>query len=335
MDSNRRALLIKEFSKNATAMIDVKHVAKTIQEGMNTDVKTRDIVISTRYYDAGVFVIDPLYKVRERQETTRDAQGVKHTRHWEEQGDEIANPYDETVSDNNKESRCASLSVKCKKGEAGSRVEKRVKVKKLCLMSWDEDKNEYPRMSGNIIFRQRTLSFADEYRSIYNYYKDFIEDPSAYGNWATEERMDEARRMKVLLERVMAIPPFVCFWDDKYGFLVKREIRPTRIVFTPPPTNLGALNHMSNLEIVANPLSTIREEVAQQVKDFEAHLDKRDMEFGEELTAVAMCPERIEGIVEKHGVEAVEKTFEPSVVAEALPEGDVKRKRVVRRVVEK
>jgi hypothetical protein len=331
MDSNKKALLMKEFVRNSTAMIDINHLAKTIREGMNTDVQARDVVISTRYYDAGVFVIDPLYKVRERQETTRDADGVRHTRYWEEQGDEIPNPYEETVKDNNEESRCASLSVKCKKGSAGSRVEKRVKVKKLCLMSWDEHKNEYPRMSGNIIFRQRTLNFAEEYKHNYQYYKGFVETPSSYGSIATEERLDEARRMKEVLERVMAIPPFVCFWDDKYGFLVKREIRMNRIVFAPEDNGLGKFNTIR----LPDPLTEMDKEVAQKVKDFEAHLDKRNIEFGEELTAVAMCPERIEGIVEKHGVEGVEKTFEASVVAEGLPEGDVKRKRKVKVVVEK
>lgn len=327
MDNKAKALLIKEFSKQATAMVDVEHLARTIAEGMDTDIKTGDTLISTRYYDAGVFVVDPLYKVRERQETTRDADGTKRTRYWEENGEQIANPYTETVRDNDADSRCASLSVKCAKGMAGAREEKRVKVKKLNLMGWNDEANSYPRMSGNIIFRQMTMSFADTYRHTREFYATHI---ASRPLWMSDEQYQGMVRSAGVLDRLAEIPPFVCFYDEKYGFLVKRAIRMSRIVYVP---------------VVAPTLHEGRamgeRAVEHKVAEFVAHVDRREAlavadgraGFKELVVMEAMKPERVEAVLEKHGFDGVDQTYDAVAVGVGKSEEEKAKEKKPRKVV--
>ena len=61
--------------------------------------------------------------------------------------------------------------------------------------------------------------------------------------------------------------------------------------------------------MVGDPLEDIKKEIEEKQKNLQAHIEKRDVAFGEELVAVAMNPDRVGGIVEKYGVDAVEKTF--------------------------
>jgi hypothetical protein len=286
---------------------------------MDADIHTGDTVISTRYYDAGVFVCDPIYKKRERQETTRDEQGNKHTRFWEEDGEEIPQPYTETVRDNDDDSRCASLSVKCARGTAGSREEKRIKVKKLNLMGWDEERNSYPRMSGNIIFRQRTLSFADTYRHSLDYFKGIAENRPA---WMSDDQHENAVRYSRILSRLAEIPPFICFYDEKYGFLVKRAIQMTRIVYAPV-----VAPSISSAVVVAQA------QVEDKVKAFAEHIDRREateVSFKEAVVMEAMKPDRVGVIVEKHGIDGVEQTFDPKAEGVGLPEGHKARRKVIK-----
>jgi len=313
MDAKKKATLLREYQNYLGDTIEIEHLAKTIREGMNTDIKTHDVVISTRYYDAGVFVVDPTYKMRERQQTYRDAQGVKRTRFWEEEGDETPNPYTEWVTNNDERSRCASLSVKCREGEAGSRQEKRIKVKKLCLMAWDETTNSYPRQSGNIIFRERTMSFRQKYEWEYEYSRTFAERFKDFPQIATEERLENAKRMTSILKTLIEIPPFSCFYDEKYGFLLKREIRMQQVIFAPALCGLGSKrgtdDYVTRELMMGDPKETMKKQIETNQDNFKKHVEKRDLAFGEELVAVAMNPDRVGGLVEKYGVEAVEQTF--------------------------
>jgi hypothetical protein len=307
-----KATLIREYTKHITEMLETEHLANTIREGMDTDINTGDVVISTRYYDAGVFVVDPLYKKRERQHTYLEPDGVRRTRFWEEDGAQIPNPYIEIVKDNEETSRSKSLSVKCK-GGLGSREEKRVKVKKLCLMAWDSNKNQYPRQSGNIIFREREVDFELIYRNELEYFTNFIENPSNYQGIANSERLGEARKMKAVLEQLVKVPSFKCFYDEKYGFLIKRVIRMTQVIFAPASFGFGSKAGTDSFSTRIHMTGDIQTKIVEDMKtkedNFKAHLEKRDLAFGEELIAVAMNPDRVEAIVEKFGVEGVEKTF--------------------------
>lgn len=313
LDAKKKATLLREYQNYIGDTIEIDHLVKTIRDGMQTNISRDDVVISTRYYDAGVFVVDPIYKKRERQQTYKDEQGVKHTRYWEEDGEELPNPYNEWVKNNDEDSRCASLSVKCSEGAFGSREEKRVKVKKLCLMSWDDAKNSYPRQSGNIIFRERTMSFAHKYAYDYAYVSGFEERFKDFPQIATEQRIAETRRVKAILDQLVSIPPFPAYYDEKYGFLIKREIRMTKIVYAPTEFGLGSRNGHDNFVtrglMMGDPLEDIKKEIEEKQKNLQAHIEKRDVAFGEELVAVAMNPDRVGGIVEKYGVDAVEKTF--------------------------
>jgi hypothetical protein len=314
MTTQTKATLIREYTKHIGEMLETEHLAKTIRDGMNTDINKNDVVISTRYYDAGVFVADPIYKQKERQRTYKNEQGVKETEYWNEDGEELPNPYTEIVRDNDEQSRCKSLSVKCK-GGADSREERRIKVKKLCLMSWDNEKNQYPRQSGNIIFREREVDFAGQYRYELEYFTGFLENPERYAGVVTDARLREARKMKTLLEELVKVPPFKCFYDEKYGFLIKREIRMTQVVFAPAVAGLGFGSRVGHDTYVTKGLMAgnikkgLLETMETAEKNFMEHVEKRDVAFGEELIAVAMNPDRVDGLVAKFGVDAVEKTF--------------------------
>jgi len=306
----RKTALLKEYNKHISEMIETEHIANTIRDGMDTDISVHDVVISTRHYDAGVFVIDPIYKRKERQQTYRDEHGVKHTRYWEEDGEEMPNPYVEMVRDSDEGSRL-KLSVKCN-GGFGSREERRIKVRKLCLMSWDSEKNEYPRQSLPIIFREKTISFAESYGGDLRYFQSILNRGEEFGEYMNPDRLQEVRRMIRILEGLVAIPPFSCFYDEKYGFLIKREIRMRQVVFSTTAFGLGSKKGTgwgAEQKILGDALNKIEEGAKEKEKNFTEHVEKRPIEFAEELVAVAMNPDRIDSIVEKYGVDAVEKTF--------------------------
>lgn len=296
MTTQTKASFIRDFTARAGEMVDVEHIAKTIREGMATDIETGDIVISTRYYDAGVFVADPIYEKVERQRTHREPDGTKWVERWEEQGKQLPNPYPEVVKRNDPKSRSASLTIKCKKYEEGSQTEMRVKVKKLCLMRWDEETQSYPRQSQDIIFRQKTMDFADEYENSLNYYTRILRDTEQRA-FMNPKQIEKAEQYKAVLERLIQVPPFACFYDEKYGFLVKRDLRMKKIVYTSAHIN-------RDFE------APTEKAITQLTEDLEAHLKVREASgFNNEIVEVAMNPARVESIVEKFGVDAVEKTF--------------------------
>lgn len=308
MDSKTKQRILAEFAKHQTAMVDIDHLAQTITEGMDTDIKEGDTVISTNYYEGGMFIVPRLTIARDRQETTRTEDGGRQVRMWVEEVP-TANPYREWVRDNREDSRCASLSVKCKEGSAGAREEMRVKVRKLCLFRWCEATQSYPTQSQDIIFRSRLMSFADEHRHQTAYFRRVLNDPALAH--LGEARQEEARAKLRVLERLNAIPPFSCFYDDKYGFLVKRSIRPARIVVAESHPVLSVERSVDGL---------VAQAVAVQVATLEEHLDRREAlaradgraEFKEQIVVEAMKPERVEALLVKHGDDAVERQFDPS-----------------------
>jgi hypothetical protein len=335
MDAKTKQKLLAEFSKHTTAMLDIDHLAKTIAEGMDTDIHIGDTVISTHYYEGGMFIVPQLSVPRDRQETTRIAGGGRQVRTWVEEVP-TANPYREWVKDNREESRCASLSLKCKEGDLGAREEMRVKVRKLCLFRWNEETQSYPTQSQDIIFRSRVMSFAEEHDYQLRWARGLMADPARQAGLG-EARVAEVRGQLELLERLALIPPFSCFYDDKYGFLIKRTIRPARIVV--------AESH-PQLTVEAGIAPLMREAVAVAVKAevsvFEAHLERREAlavadgrdGFKEQVVMEAMKPERVEALLEKHGDEGVERQFEPSAEGVGKTEEEkAKAKTVVRRKI--
>lgn len=322
MDTKTKQRLLAEYAKHAATMIDVEHIAQTVAEGMDTDIKIGDTVISTNYYEAGMFVVPQLYREAPRQETTRDEHGRRQVRKWVELIP-TQNPWCEWVKTNSKESRCASLSIKCKATDAGAREEMRIKVRKLCLFRWDEAKQSYPEIGGDILFRSVRMSFAIAHRGELDYYRR-----AQTFAWLSEEKRQEARRYLAVLERLAAIPPFSCFYDEKYGFLIKRTIRPARIVVAESYARLSVERSVGGL---------VAKEVEARVSEFEAHLDRREAlavadgraEFKEQIVVEAMKPERVEALVTKHGEDGVERQFEPFVVGEG---GQPKPKRKVIKV---
>lgn len=278
-------LLIKEYTKHITATLDLDALAKTIKDGFQTDVKTGDFVITTDPYNAGVFAIDPIYKQRHRRETTK-VNGVKHTRHWLEDGDLIENPYTEKVivrtSGNGN-----TMSVKAGNG----RDERRIKVRKLNLLGWDDKTNSYPRMSAPIIFRQKLLSFAEHYRHELEYF-------GVEREWMTQEQKDIRIQRCELLTRLVAIPPFLCYYDEKYGFLLRRELNVRQIVMVSAPRNLSLYGKED----------VVKKEIEKEVKVFKDHFEKRG-DIKEEVVMEAMKPSRVEVVLEKHGFEGVDATY--------------------------
>lgn len=278
-------LLIKEYTKHITATLDLNALAKTIEDGFQTDVKTGDYVITTDPYNAGVFAIDPIYKQIHRQEITK-VDGVKHTRHWIENGELIENPYTEKVI--LRRSRNGNtMSVKAENGTN----ERRIKVRKLNLLDWDATTNSYPRMSAPIIFRQKLLSFANEYRHELEYFGEERE-------WMTQEQKETRLQRCELLTQLVAIPPFLCYYDEKYGFLLRRELNVRQIVMVSAPRYLS----------LYGGADVVKKEIEKEVKVFKDHIEKRG-DIKEEVVMEAMKPSRVEGVLEKHGMDGLEATY--------------------------
>jgi hypothetical protein len=334
MDSKTKTRLLAEYTKHTTAMVDVEHLAQTITEGMDTNIRVGDTVISTNYYEGGMFIVPQLSIPRDRQETTRDAQGNRDVRMWVEEVP-TANPWREWVKDNNEQSRCASLSVKCKETDHGAREEMRVKVRKLCLFRWNEETQSYPTMSGDILFRSRLMSFADERGYDLAYTRRVLTDPAL--DFLGEARRTEARRHLAVLERLVAIPPFPCFYDDKYGFLIKRTIRPARIVVAESHPVLSVERGVRVMD------EAVAKVVEAQVSVFEAHLNRREAlavadgraEFKEQIIVEAMKPERVDALLTKHGDDALERQFDASAEGVGKTEEEKAKTKVKRKIAVK
>jgi hypothetical protein len=288
MDASTKTRLTNEFRKHATQMVDIEYIAKMMSDGMDTDIKQGDLVIGTNYYEQSLFRVADL---------------KKHGVHYAP-GDEPPNPYEEWVRDN-ADSRCSGIKVKAPKSD-DSIKEMRVKVEKLNMLGWNERTQSFPKFPGsnNIIFRQVEKSFAEEHRSDL-YYFERIKDEKP-SKWLSAENIEYARVSWLTLSRLADIPPFVCYWNDKYGFLVKREVNMTPIILK---------SKAPSILKTTNIVNEVKKEAERQVGIMTAHLEKRETgsHFKEEIVMKSQHPDRMEALLETYGMEGMEATFDPSV----------------------
>ena len=313
---NTTADLIKTFNGIATEMLDIQHLHKTIQEGMETDIQVGDFVITTQEYDSSIFVCDPLFKEKARQETYTNAAGNRQVRHWVER-EPMPNPYMERVVNTPKEARM-KMTVKADKNSLDAHDERRIKVRKLNLLGWDADKGEYPRQSIPIIFRQRMVDFRQQHGYNLEYYERILADRPAFVN---DKMFEQAQQSAAILRRLVSIQPFLAYADDKYGFLVKRRLAMTRIVLSGGGRPDNGAHHV---EVVAH--DQVKATVSQMMAGAEARVVAGDISFRESIVKEAMKPERVEALVEKHGIDGMATQFEAAVVA-VVP---VVKKKVIR-----
>lgn len=299
--------LIKTFTAHATEMLDIRHLHKVIQNGMETDIKKNDFVITTREYDSSIFACDPLFKHAMRSRTEVNEHGVRAVRHYEEKT-EMPNPYTERVVDTAQGSR-VKMTVKADKADGTARDERRIKVRKLNLLSWDTEKNGYPRQSEPIIFRQKMVDFSEEHAVRLRYYENLLAGPR--DAWLTPARVKEAEESAAILRHIVAIPPFLAYADGKYGFLVKRRLAMTRIVLN------DGWSGGSSEDVKDAAKKEIETNVASMVARADARVPDGDISFRETIVKEAMKPERVETLVDKHGVDGAEASFSAAVVAVA------------------
>jgi hypothetical protein len=296
--------LIKTFNTHATAMLDIRHLHKTIQDGMETDIQKHDFIITTVVYDSSIFVCDPVFKQKHRQTTELNEHGVLAVRHYTEDV-EMPNPYTERVVDTDKDSR-VKMTVKADKEDTMARDERRIKVRKLNLLSWNSDKNEYPRQSEPIIFRQKMVSFNDIYQDRLRYFENLIATRPA---WTSPAWIKEAEDAVPILRHLISIPPFLAYADAKYGFLVKRRLAMSRIVLNHGWTGGSSEDTKNTVK------KQIETDVAGMVVKAEARVPNGDISFREAVVKEAMKPERVEVLLEKHGSDGMEASFSAAVVA--------------------
>jgi hypothetical protein len=306
MPTRLNADLIKTFHAHATAMLDIRHLHKVIQDGMQTDIQKHDFVITTREYDSSIFMCDPLFKHAMRSRTEVNEHGVRVVVHYTEVT-EMQNPYTERVVDTARDSR-VKMTVKAGKGDTTARDEQRIKVRKLNLLSWDTEKNEYPRQSEPSIFRQKMVDLSDEHMVRLRYYERLIANRE---HWVTDAWMKEAEEAVTILRHLVSIPPFLAYADAKYGFLVKRRLAMSRIVL-----NEGWSGESAEHEKTVAK-KEIKTNVAYMVARADARVPTGDISFRETVVKEAMKPERVETLVDKHGVDGAEASFSASVVAVA------------------
>jgi len=292
-NASQKRDLLKTFRVKATEMIELEHLSSVIKQGLNTDIKIGDCVITTTTYDSSIFKCDRLLKHKHKyrwviQDGRRVQEGYKETT-------ELPNPYTERVVLTGNAHRTPGMSVKGEGEEAYD--EWRIKVRKVNLLGWDEEKNFYPYSSQEIIFRQKDINFRRDYERDLDWWR--TNQDSVY---MSDDMKAEARRNIPLLEKLIEIPPFRAYYDHKYGFLVKRDLMPTRIVF---PHGISPF---------ASSVKEVVEKVVDvQVKQMEAVASVRVPmtadTFREAVLQEAMKPERMEKLVEKHGIDGAELTF--------------------------
>jgi hypothetical protein len=274
----KETLLAKQIYKYAEAMIDVERIVKILSEGadgtgMETDLKVGDIVIGKEDYEQGLF------RVKEC--------------------------YEETVIKSDKNSRIQNHRVKADKSNPNSIIEKRVKVEKLNVFDWDDDKQSYKAFKQkDIIFRGVEKSFAEEYEYEKGYYSETVKNITK-----SPDVIEKANKCLQIVNRLCQLKPYTCYRNDKYGYLIKRNIQMKQIIFESKPASL-----------IKHPLKNIGVEIAKEVDNetllIQAHKEKRDSEtdlgfgFKEELVMKSQHPDRIEKLIEKHGFEGMESTFD-------------------------
>jgi len=110
---------------------------------------------------------------------------------------------------------------------------------------------------------------------------------------ATKEQKENAEGWLPLIEELIKIEPFPAYYDEKYGFLVKRKVSFNRIVMDMPQ----------------NPLYIYAREVADNVKLIKEST-KHTEDFKQQVIAEALHPDRVEYLINKHGIEDGMSTYD-------------------------
>jgi hypothetical protein len=259
--------LKKTIRELAIRMVDVKHLMGVVKQGMGADLQYDDYAVSTSFYDGGIFQVAKQKKVNSRGRDT---------------GEFIENPYTENVVKSSK------MNITRKSNGEEGWDEKRIKMYKLSLIGWCDSSNSYPIVSQPIVFRQQIVDFKKKYEWEFNHANYIINSERA-----SKSQKEEAQNMLPLFEELFKIDPFPAYYDEKYGFLVKRQVRFTRIV----------------MEMPISATSTYAQEVAKHVEEIEQSTKHKE-EFKQEVIAGALHPDRVEYLINKHGIEDGMSTFD-------------------------
>jgi hypothetical protein len=166
--------------------------------------------------------------------------------------------------------------------------EKRIKMYKLSTIGWNESTNSFPIVSYPIVFRQQIVDFKKKYASEYRYTNLILDS-----QWATKEDKETANMYISILEELFKIEPFPAYYDEKYGFLVKRRIEFHRIVW----------------DTSTSPIISFKEEVTRN-EELIKKSNKHKEDFKQEVIAEALHPDRVEYLINKHGIEEGMSTFD-------------------------
>jgi len=271
----------KAFKAHSIAMLDINHLYKTIKEDFATDIKVGDYVISTDFYDSSIFVVDPLVKTSVVQR--RGVVNGVRTKINQVVSKQLSNPYEENVI--KPEGGMKNITIKAKEKEKGSFTELRIKVKKLCLLDWDEITQTYPRQSIDIIFRQRNINFAE----LYGKEKKYCEYALTSKYLTNESDIAKLQEDLRILNLLISIPPFLAFYDRKYGFLIKRELKMTRVIM--PFLQLDGIRNVK--EVIEENVEALKEQVDKKKGDA--------VSLKEAICMEKFKPERVERAIKKAG----------------------------------
>jgi hypothetical protein len=264
-------------------MLDIKHLYTTIKDDFATDIKVGDFVISTNLYDSSVFVADPLTKTKMKT-TSAVVDGVK-VKKRELTTIPLLNPYTERVIKREESRLNLTVRVKNKTEEEEGYDELRLKVKKLCLLDWDEETQSYPRQSVDIIFRQRNINFAEHYADDIRYC-----EVSLQRGWLpNDDAKAFVKESLNTLKTLASIPPFLAFCDRKYGFLIKRSLAINRIVM--PYTKPDGKKSLE--KVIQENIAVLEGQAQKKIGDA--------VNLKEAICMEKYKPERVERAVKKAG----------------------------------
>ena len=262
---------VEPFAKKiALYLIDITELCKTIRGDYGFDLNVGDYAVGTNTFEGSIFKVFPRYKPNSKQPK------------------ELPNPYQENVV----KSSAINITRRANKEDENIQVELRIQVCKINPMLWNETTQSYGVCSSTILFRQKIIDFSKIYENIYNNINFIINLTTRFSN----SNVEDAKTLKKLLEELMKVKPFPAFYDDKYGFLVKRQINQVQIVKLNPTTYISA----------STKLREAVEKNEEMIKDREEKLG----DFRADIIAEAMKPERVEKLVNTFGIEAVMSSFE-------------------------
>jgi len=276
MSASQKRDLTKAFEAYASRMMNTHHLYSLIKHQIGADIKTGDYVISTDLYDSSIFVVPTLVKTRTKKRVP------------------LPNPYECEVVDSSHN----AFTRRATSADTDKRKEMRIKVRKLSLLMWNAEKNEYPVQSVDIIFRQRIINFAEQYESELNYARKNVSE--GVNEWRTAEMIEKMKADIEVMEQLIAIPPFLAFYDNKYGFLIKREVKMNKIVFEP-------IHQTNAKEAVGQAFTEAKNQLIEEAKK----KDEEDLSFKEAIVREALHPKRMGAYVEKHGIDGAMEMFDP------------------------